>query len=223
MAWYNPQRVDAEDDPMPIHDWTRVDEGLFHNFHCGWVCEIKGLLNTGGMPEQYSALLHRDRLVPRIGATYPELANRITIQHPLGTVIAVIEVVTPGVKKRKSALRTFVNKTVWFMKSGVHVLLIDLFPPSALVPSGLHPVIWDEVAGTAIEFPKDKPLIVTSYAVGENTKAYCELVAVGNALPDMPLFLEPDKYVNVRLEESYQNAWRVEPDLLKELLDPPDE
>ena len=25
---------------MPIHDWTRVDAGLFHAFHHGWIEEL---------------------------------------------------------------------------------------------------------------------------------------------------------------------------------------
>jgi hypothetical protein len=25
---------------MPIHDWTRVDAGIFHDFHQSWVPEI---------------------------------------------------------------------------------------------------------------------------------------------------------------------------------------
>ena len=25
---------------MPIHDWTRVDAGLFHAFHQGWIITL---------------------------------------------------------------------------------------------------------------------------------------------------------------------------------------
>lgn len=40
---------------------------------------------------------------------------------------------------------------------------------------------------------------------------YAMAEAVGNALPDMPLVLAPDTYVNVPLEETYQAAWRGVP------------
>jgi hypothetical protein len=30
---------------MPIHDWTRVDAGIFHDFHQTWMPEIKRALN----------------------------------------------------------------------------------------------------------------------------------------------------------------------------------
>ena len=30
---------------MPIHDWSRVDAGVFHDFHLAWVVEIANALN----------------------------------------------------------------------------------------------------------------------------------------------------------------------------------
>jgi hypothetical protein len=41
---------------MPIHDWTRVDSGIFHHFHQGWTAEIANALNSGGLPTDYFAL-----------------------------------------------------------------------------------------------------------------------------------------------------------------------
>ncbi len=35
---------------MPIHDWTRVDAGLFHAFHHGWVTILSHALNAGVLP-----------------------------------------------------------------------------------------------------------------------------------------------------------------------------
>ena len=32
---------------MPIHDWTRVDAGIFHAFHHGWIEEMARALNRG--------------------------------------------------------------------------------------------------------------------------------------------------------------------------------
>ena len=36
---------------MPIHDWTRVDAGLFHAFHQGWIIRLSDALNEGVLPE----------------------------------------------------------------------------------------------------------------------------------------------------------------------------
>jgi hypothetical protein len=41
---------------MPIHDWTRVEAGIFHDFHHAWIEEIKRSLNAGLLPEDYYAL-----------------------------------------------------------------------------------------------------------------------------------------------------------------------
>jgi hypothetical protein len=41
---------------MPVHDWTRVDAGIFHAFHHDWITEIGGALNGGLLPAGYYAL-----------------------------------------------------------------------------------------------------------------------------------------------------------------------
>jgi hypothetical protein len=41
---------------MPVHDWTRVDSGIFHHFHHSWIEEIQRILNSGLLPGDYYAL-----------------------------------------------------------------------------------------------------------------------------------------------------------------------
>ena len=41
---------------MPIHDWTRVDAGIFHAFHHDWISAIAHALNRGLLPGDYYAL-----------------------------------------------------------------------------------------------------------------------------------------------------------------------
>jgi hypothetical protein len=41
---------------MPIHDWTRVDAGVFHAFHHDWITDIARALNRGLLPADYYAL-----------------------------------------------------------------------------------------------------------------------------------------------------------------------
>jgi hypothetical protein len=41
---------------MPIHDWGRVDAGIFHAFHHDWITEIARALNRGLLPASYYAL-----------------------------------------------------------------------------------------------------------------------------------------------------------------------
>jgi hypothetical protein len=40
---------------MPIHDWTRVSAGTFHDFHHAWISELRKSLNGGLLPEGYYA------------------------------------------------------------------------------------------------------------------------------------------------------------------------
>lgn len=59
------------------------------------------------------------------------------------------------------------------------------------------------------------------YAAGYNQPigtAYVEPVAVGDTLPEIPLFLAPGVYVPVPLEATYQTTWSVFPEPLKGLL-----
>ena len=51
--------------------------------------------------------------------------------------------------------------------------------------------------------------------------AYIETVAVGDVLPDMPLFLKTGFYVPAPLETTYQTTWNVFPAALKGLLQAP--
>ena len=41
---------------MPMHDWTRVEAGIFHAFHHDWITEIARALNGGLLSPEYYAL-----------------------------------------------------------------------------------------------------------------------------------------------------------------------
>jgi hypothetical protein len=44
---------------VPIHDWTRVDAGTFHDFHHTWTTSLKRALNEGVLPRDYYAQAER--------------------------------------------------------------------------------------------------------------------------------------------------------------------
>ena len=162
----------------------------------------------------------RARLVTSTEAIrYAQRANRITIRHPDGDVVAVIEIVSPGNKSSHDAIRAFSRKAVDFLKSGVHLLIVDLFPPGRRDPQGIHKVIWDRLQDESFTLPPDKPLTLAAYAAGTVIVAYVEQVAVGDLLPDMPIFLTPNHYVNCPLEATYQLTWDQYPGVLKGALE----
>ena len=41
---------------MPVHDWTRVVAGNFHDFHQTWIAMIRNSLNDGRMPHDFYAM-----------------------------------------------------------------------------------------------------------------------------------------------------------------------
>ena len=146
---------------------------------------------------------------------YAVRANRVVVRHHLGRIVAIIEIVSPGNKDSRGALRDFVDKTIDCLRAGIHMLIVDLFPPTPRDPSGLHKVIWDEIEEEEFHFPEGKDRILVSYEVGGVRKAYVEPVGVGDVLAEMPLFLTNDFYVRVPLEPTYQATWDASPEELR--------
>ena len=180
-----------------------------------------GAGNTGGLALADAPIKSRIR-TQSDAITYARKANRVAIRHPDGDVVAVIEIVSPGNKDSKHAVRSFARKAVEFLTSGVHLLIVDLFPPNPRNPQGIHKLIWDRIRDEPYEQPSDKPLTVAAYSAGTSIEGYIEPVAVGDPLPEMPIFLTPDRYVRCPLEASYQASWDVFPKALKApLLAPP--
>lgn len=209
---------------MPIHDWARVDANLFHDFHQTGTIRIRDALNGGLLPKGYSALVeqHAGGVIPDVIRAKAEIqaarGNRITIRHPRGRVVCVIALVSPGNKAARSALRAFVEKTVEFLRQGLHLPVIDLFPPSSRDPHGIHKAIWDEIEEQPFELSPDKPLTLAAYVAGVPITAYVQPVGVGDVLPDMPAYLDPDSWVPVPLEATYQATWDSCPEDMREVV-----
>ena len=143
---------------------------------------------------------------------YATRANRIVIRHHLGRIVAVIEIVSPGNKDSRAALRDFVDKSIDFLQKGIHLLVVDLFPPSSVDPLGIHKAIWDEILLEDFALPDEQNRILVSYDAGREKIAYIETVGVGDELPDMPVMLTSDLHVKVPLESTYQTAWTLSPE-----------
>lgn len=162
---------------MPIHDWTRVEAGDFHDFHQCWVVELRNALNRGLLPQDFMAMTDQitgrpipdvvtlqtrrpksgpggvavndappsARLVKKLeGIDYSKRADRVVIRHGRGKVVAIIEILSPGNKSSQNAIRTFVEKAADILNQGVHLFIVDLFPPTPRDPQGIHKAIWDQ-------------------------------------------------------------------------------
>lgn len=207
---------------MPVHDWTCVPAGTFHYFHQRWVQALGDAFNAGVLPAGYFAMTEVDGEGPSSGAErYARRADRLSVYRGPGELVAVLEIVSPGNKSSTRALQMFVRKAGRLLRRGVHLLLVDLFPPTPRDPVGIHKPVWDPFKQEPFDLPADKPLTLAAYSAGYEKVAYVENVGVGDQLPDMPLFLTPERYVPCPLEATYQQSWAVFPRALKGPLEAP--
>ena len=88
-------------------------------------------------------------------------------------------------------------------------------------PSGMHGSLLQALHPSPEPYvlPANAPLTLASYVAGPQVDIYIEHFAVGSPLPEMPLFLRPDRYVNVPLEPTYQAAYRGTPAVWREVLE----
>jgi len=241
---------------MPMHDWSQVQAGIYHNFHYRWIAAIMDRLNAGLLPKGMIAMAEQiiggpepdvvtlqqndirfpspvggstmlaeapprpktQFVIPADVERYAAKANRVVVRHSLGKVVAVVELVSPGNKDSRHALRSFVEKTVDLLYDNINLLVIDPFPPGPRDPQGIHKAIWDEITDEPFELPADRQLTLAAYQAAPIKTAYIEPFAVGQPIPDMPLFLHNNFYINVPLEQTYMDTWAVLPELLRDLV-----
>lgn len=255
---------------MPIHDWSRVDSGIFHHLHLGWIARLNERLNGGLLPEPYYALAepvlgeampdvislrargagespagapeglrHEDATTPAVqGAPtsvmvqelppldpYASLARRIVVKDALrgDSVVAVIELVSRGNKTSQRDRDRFLDKTLELHRGRIHVLLVDVQPTSGLLPRGFHGLNCEAHGQSALEVPRGRPLQVVAYEVLETgaVRSHPVPLAIGDALPDMPLFVLPQRFVPLPLEPTYMEAFQGLPRRFRDILEGP--
>jgi hypothetical protein len=221
--------------PMPIHDWTRVTAGTWHDFHVAWVVAIQSQFNQGFLPPNYYAQIEPDSentkqeyvIIDTSSSSAEAEMNEyvlkrrtVVIRHASDDrIVALLELVSPGNKSTRRALRSFVEKAVEALYQGYHLTVVDLFPPTPRDPNGIHGAIWAELSDDEFHLPPETPLTLAAYSAGVRKKAYLEPTAVGTALIDMPIFLDEETYVDVPLEATYEAAYRGVPRRWKQVLE----
>ncbi len=144
----------------------------------------------------------------------------LAIRHTSGhRIVAFLEVTSPANKDRAAHVADFADKFETAMWKGVHALLIDILPPGAHDPQGMHAAVWDRFADQAYALPPATPLSLASYVAGPGPVAYVEHLAAGASFKPMPLFLSADRYVNVPLEMTYLSAYRGLPAFYRNILE----
>jgi len=153
-----------------------------------------------------------------------EFANhkqrRIAIRHTSGDrIVALLELVSPGNKSNERSMTAFVDKAVASLQTGYHLLIVDLFSMTTRDPKGMYGAICHALGVDFAAFESSEPLTLAAFSSGASIRTYVEPTAVGRPLIDMPLFLTPERYVNVPLESTYTAAYRGIPLRWKAVLD----
>ena len=245
---------------MPMHDWTRVSAGTFHDFHNSWITHIKEFLNEGFLPDPYYAMgeqragdLGPDILTlkssegleesggdsaggaavltqapPQVRVSqeaeeiefHLQRQRTIAIRHSSGDrIVALIEIVSRANRHSLQTLHDFADKVVASLRDGIHVLIVDPFPPSRHDPDGIHGFIWERMLAGEYSAPADEPLTLVSYCAKNPLTAWIEPLAVGAKLTAMPLFLTSQQHLPVPLEETYARAWKGVPQRWKRVIE----
>jgi hypothetical protein len=231
QVWLGLLRIALNDGILPKGYYAQVEQRAQ-----SWEPEVVALdstdpttLNGAGLGHETSGgVLTATMSPPRTRLTveaeegyYAKKSSIVTVRTARGNrVVAVIEIVSPGNKSSQFAIDNFLKKSLDLIREGIHLLVVDLFPPTSRDPQGIHGLIWAGIESKPFQQPADEPLTLVSYQAGVAEVAYIEPTAVGRTLQEMPLFLDHDKYVNVPLEETYMTSFRTMPPPLKSMLEP---
>jgi len=127
------------------------------------------------------------------------------------TLVAAIELISPANKDRLEHRRAFAVKCASYLSQGISLILVDIVTNRR---ANLH----DEVVrllpnGDPYLFPASPLLYATAYRSlrqdqAEQTEVWLAPLAVGNALPVLPLGLTCDLSLPIDLETTYVAACR---------------
>jgi hypothetical protein len=153
-------------------------------------------------------------------ALYALKRRTVTIRHATNDrIVALLEITSPGNKDRAQAVQQFVDKGVAALQCGYHLVVIDLFPPRTVDPAGLTSALWESVGGQRIAWPAGKPLSAASFRIADHIQCYAEPFAAGESVPELPLFYDPDWYVNLPLDATYMAAYEGVPRRWKRVIE----
>jgi hypothetical protein len=208
---------------MPIHDWSKVYSGIYHDFRFSWVVELSKKLNRVALPDGYYSLIEK-RSEIRIPTDLPDdvyysrKGSRIGIRRGLEELVAVIDIGAPGNYSETGASRHVVTDAVQYLKKGIHFFFIDLFIPNLGSDPSIDQSITDELGNLPFILDPKKPLRAVSYQAGDQVNAFVESFAFGDSLEEMPLFIGEHEFIQVPMEVSYQEAWESIASLSREFI-----
>ena len=134
--------------------------------------------------------------------------RRVVVRHVSGhRVVAHIEIVSPRNKDRRASAEEFVAKGREAIDAGVHLVVVDLFPPTRATRRGLAPGVWRKYDPTPVVAPPGQPLCLASVLATDRPEGFFKFLAVGEDLPSFPLFLAATLAVNLPLADTYAEVF----------------
>jgi hypothetical protein len=107
---------------MPAHDWTKVSQGIFHDFNNSWVVGVKNMLSSGVLPSDYYAVT--EQVAGAENPSYASLRKTVVIRHGADhEVVALIEILSRGNKASRAELERFLTKAQSALQQGIHLLV----------------------------------------------------------------------------------------------------
>lgn len=136
---------------------------------------------------------------------------RIYDQDRARTLVAAVELVSPGNKDRPESRRAFLDKCAAYLREGISVIIVDVVTSRQ---HNFHADLMELFHGdeTAIRAVASDLYAVAYrvHVVGERTQleAWPTALALGAPLPTMPLWLTESLCVPLDLDAGYQTACR---------------
>jgi hypothetical protein len=118
---------------MPMHDWTRVEAGIYHDVHSVWLYQIRHALNHGVLPGGYYALT--DQVVYPLGPDV--LALRPPPTAPTGLAGGTATAVSPPAAETTASAaksprrRKYQRPSVRHVSGDQVVAVIELVSPGS--------------------------------------------------------------------------------------------
>ena len=208
---------------MPLLDHFHpplVGRRHWESFYSSWISTISAMLNRS-LPSDYFAEM-RVRVRPRVEAnevplsaadlTLPATFPRefgVNVYETSGgpTLVAAIELVSPGNKDRDETRRAFAAKCATYIQRAIGLVVVDI------VTSRLSQPFTEFMALVYPEQPAPAPMPLTAVSYrpvrvdgADSLEIRFRPLAVGQALPVLPLALGGLGHVTVDFEATYEDA-----------------
>jgi len=184
---------------------VEIDVGTFERSEPGNGEEVGGAVTTVG--SKVWAPPAADGVIPSVVPDTFEIRVLCTDTGP--TLVAAIELISPGNKDRPSERTAFATKCASYLFQGISLIIVDIVTNRR---ASLHNEILRVMeAADDLHLPTEANLYAVAYRPmrrrqGDEIDVWRSRLALGQALPTLPLGLQADLIIPVDFEATYAEA-----------------